>query len=247
MRPLHPFRRRGSRRRTDRLRVPRRPHRSRDLPRPAIRLVLLGEHGADLPRRRVDRAPVPLQVPAVGSRAGGVDLHDLRSRLSTRRPVLCRPARALPRRGFRSGQPELALRQGPLQLRIGLRRATDSLSSRCCDGRRARRVRWHEALGEVGRSSPRRSSSRGRSRSASSAGHASPTRTPTPGPSSPSRSSAPTPSMHSSEMACPLKPCSACHARRSMRRCSASLVVLLAPDLREELPVLFLRLREAAA
>ena len=80
----------------------------------------------------------------------------------------------------------------------------------------------------------------------SSAGRARPTRAPTPGPSWPRRCSAPTRWTPSSATACRPTWCSPCPGPPSTRPCAARVVVLLTGDLREELPVLFLRLRRAA-
>ena len=77
-----------------------------------------------------------------------------------------------------------------------------------------------------------------------SAGRAARTRTPSRGPRSPTPSARRT-ATPSSATAC-RPPSSACPGRRSRRPTAAATVVLLAPDLKEELPVLFLRLRHAA-
>ena len=81
---------------------------------------------------------------------------------------------------------------------------------------------------------------------ACSAAPASPTRAPTPGPSWPRASSAPTTSTPSSATGCPPRSCSACPRATIDDACApGGTVLLLAPDLKEELPVLFLRLRHA--
>ena len=54
VRPLHPLRRRGRRRPADQLHPPRQPDPGADVPRRAVRVVLLGQHRADLPGRRAD-------------------------------------------------------------------------------------------------------------------------------------------------------------------------------------------------
>ena len=56
VRPLHAVRRRDRGRPADRLRRPRRSHAGAELRRAAVRLVLLGQHRADLPGRRAHRA-----------------------------------------------------------------------------------------------------------------------------------------------------------------------------------------------
>ena len=92
------------------------PDRGQHLPRPPVRLVLLRQHRADLPGRRAHRRAVPLQGPPVGRREGRVDLHDVLGRLpasrveSSRNHVLAPPGR---RR--RPRQLGLAVRQGSLR------------------------------------------------------------------------------------------------------------------------------------
>ena len=118
------------------------------------------------------------------------------------------------------------------------RRATSS--SRRPLGRGARRRRRRHPRGRRRAAGP---TSVGRARRRPPA----PTRTPTPGPSWPRASSAPTTSTPSSATACRPRSCSACpgHHRRGVR--AGGTVVLLGPDLKEELPVLYLRLRHAGA
>ena len=58
-------------------------------------------------------------------------------------------------------------------------------------------------------------------------------------------SSAPTTSTRSSATALPRSSCSASPRRRSTRRAGPARVLVLGPDLKEELPVLYLRLRDA--
>ena len=50
-------------------------HRGGHLPRPSVRLVLLGQHGADLPGRRPHLDALPVHGPAVGPRAGREHVH----------------------------------------------------------------------------------------------------------------------------------------------------------------------------
>ena len=90
-----------------------------DVPRQALRFVLRRQHHPDLSRRRAHGSRLPLQVAPMGPRAGRDDVHDVRRRLPRRRAVVGGAARALPRRRLRSGEPELAVRQGPLRLRGG--------------------------------------------------------------------------------------------------------------------------------
>ena len=83
-------------------------------------------------------------------------------------------------------------------------------------------------------------------RRVSSAAPASPTRTPTRGPSWPRASSAPTTSTRQLGDGLPAEVVLGLPRATIDEACSASAVVLLAPDLKEELPVLYLRLRAAA-
>ena len=85
-----------------------------------------------------------------------------------------------------------------------------------------------------------------RARSPSSAEPAAPTRTPTRGPSWPRACSGPTTSTPSSATGSIPRSCSALPRATIDEACAASTVVLLGPDLKEELPVLYLRLRDAA-
>ncbi len=64
---------------------------------------------------------LPLHGPALGPRPGRVDLHAVRLRLPGRRAVVGQPDHPPARHGQRSGQPVLAVRQGPLR---GARRPT---------------------------------------------------------------------------------------------------------------------------
>ena len=118
VRPLHPLRQGGGRRPADPLHQPGQRHRGQHLPRRAVRLVLQRQHRADLPGRRAHGQAVPVQGPPVGPRAGRVHLHRLLGRLPDRRRTSSpQPGAALPRRRHRPGQLGLALRQGPLRLR----------------------------------------------------------------------------------------------------------------------------------
>ena len=93
-----------------------------DLPHRALLLVLQRQHGADLPGRRADRHALPLHRPPLGPRSGRVHLHRLLRRLPGRRAVVAEPPHPAARHRLRAGQPRLALRQGPLLLRVGQRR-----------------------------------------------------------------------------------------------------------------------------
>ena len=76
----------------DRLRRPRRPHAGAQLRRAAVRLVLLGQHRADLPGRRAHREPVPLPGAAVGPRDRRDVVHDVRGAVPRRGAVVVEPA-----------------------------------------------------------------------------------------------------------------------------------------------------------
>ena len=104
---------------------------------------------------------------------------------------------------------------------------------------------WNAALGGRRRARPRSARCRrARRRSASSAAPVARTRTPTPGPSSPTRSAS-TSATHSWATGC-RRPCSGSPRATIDEAANASTIVLLGPDLKEELPVLYLRLRDAA-
>ncbi len=119
VRALHPLRRRDRGRRAHRLHRPRRPHAGPELRRAAVRLVLLGQHRADLPGRRAHREPVPLPGPAVGPLDGRDVVHDVFGAVPRCGAVVVEPSRAAARRRLRAGEPRLAVRQGPLRARVG--------------------------------------------------------------------------------------------------------------------------------
>ena len=126
VRPLHPLRRRGRRRRADPLHQPRQPHAGQHVPRRAVRQLLQRQHRADLPGRRADRQAVPVQGPPVGPRADREHVHHVLGRVPHRRAVEPRRAGPLPGRRQRSGQLGLAVRSGPLRLRGGQQRSSAS-------------------------------------------------------------------------------------------------------------------------
>ncbi len=103
--------------RPDRLRRARRPDRGRHLPGRAVFVVLQRQRGADLPGRGADGQAVPFQGPAVGPRAGREHVHDLLGRVPGRPAVELGRADPPHRSGLRSGQLGLAVRQGPLRFR----------------------------------------------------------------------------------------------------------------------------------
>ena len=103
--------------------------------RGAVHLLFRRQHGSDLPGRGADGDALPFQVPPLGPRAGRDDVHDLLGGLPYRRPVLRRRPRPLSRRRLGTGQPELALRPGPLRLRGGRGRRTSEPAARALRGR----------------------------------------------------------------------------------------------------------------
>ena len=109
VRPLHPLRRGDRRRRADRLlRARRRGSRSPPFPDRPFTSYFCGNTVQICPVGALTAAPVPLQGPPVGPRAGRDDLHDLRGRLPGRRAVLRRTARpatsaSTPTRSTRAG------------------------------------------------------------------------------------------------------------------------------------------------
>ena len=125
-----PLRRRDRGRRAHRLRRPRRSHAGAELRGAAVRLVLLGQHRADLPGRRAHREPVPLPRPAVGPLDRRDVVHDVRGAVPGRGAVVVEPARAPARRRLRAGQPRLAVRQGSLRHRVGALRQPRARAAR---------------------------------------------------------------------------------------------------------------------
>ena len=124
VRPLHALRRRDRRRPAHRLRRARRRDAGHHLSRRAVHVLLLRQHGPDLPGGRAHRVVVPLPRPAVGPPDGRDVVPDVRGRLPRRAAEHVEPDRAAARRRLRAGEPGLAVRQGSLRLRVGaLRRA----------------------------------------------------------------------------------------------------------------------------
>ena len=70
----------------------------------------------------LDRDALPLHRPALGPRSGRVHLHRLLRRVPGRRAVVAEPPDPAARHRLGPGQPRLAVRQGPLHLRVGQRR-----------------------------------------------------------------------------------------------------------------------------
>ena len=247
LRPLHPLRQGGGRRPADPLpwTAATRP---RSTPSPTTRSRRTSAATPCRSARSARSPPTPYRFKARPWDLDQVEstCHDLLRRLPHRRAVVAQRGAALPRRRHRPGQLGLAVRQGPLRLRGGQQRGPPRRPAAARDGGELdRRSRWADAL-RAGRRAPLPATPARRPRSASSAAPGSPTRTPTPGPSWPRASSAPTTSTPSSATACRPRSCSACPGPRSTRSAPrAARSLLLGPDLKEELPVLYLRLRHA--
>ena len=141
-------------------------------PTAAVRVLLQRQHGADLSGRRAHRDALPLHRPALGPRSGRVHLHRLLGRLPGRRAVVAKPSDPPARHRLRSGQPRLAVRQGPLHLRVGQRRRGRRRPAAERVGRRGRRRgARHRLPGRQPRASAAASSSaRPARRAASSTG-----------------------------------------------------------------------------
>ena len=111
---LHPVLRRDRRRQVHRPdgALVRRADRHR--PRAAVQLVLLRQHGADLPGRRADRRAVPVPGPAVRPGLHAERVRALRGRLRPAHRPPPRQGHAPPGRRRPGGQRGVELRQGPL-------------------------------------------------------------------------------------------------------------------------------------
>ena len=120
--------------------------RGRHLPDGAVLLLLQRQHRADLPGRRANGDALPLHGPPLGPRSGRVHLHRLLRRLPGGRAVLAEPPDPAARHRLRAGQPRLAVRQGPLLLRVGQRRRGRRRPAARRGGRRGRRRRARHGL-----------------------------------------------------------------------------------------------------
>ena len=164
------------------------------------------------PVGRAHRERVPVPRPPVGPRDGRDVVPDVRGRVPRRAAEHVEPHRAPARRRLRAGEPGLAVRQGPLRLRVG------ALATSACARPMVRKagelveVSWPEALDAAAAGLQAALDAGGPSRSRCSAARAAPTRTPTCGRASPRACSAPTTSTRSSATACPPRSCSACPA-----------------------------------
>ena len=130
--------------------------RGRDVPDRALRVVLQRQHRADLPGRARYRDALPLHRATLGPRSGRVDVHHLRRRLPGGGAVVAEPAHAPARYRHGAGQSRLAVRQGPLRLRIGQRRRGGGRAAAERAGRRGgRRRAGHRLAGGEPRREPR--------------------------------------------------------------------------------------------
>ena len=238
-RPAHPLHRAGQ------------PDPGAHLPRRALLVVLQRQHRADLPGGRAHRHALPLQGPPLGPRAAGVHLHVVRGGVPHHGAVVPQPAAALPGRRRRRRQLGLDVRPGPLRLRGRSTTPTAWPRPACAAATGPTRASWRPPgrwrCGAAAFAIAQAAATPGRRRWRCWAGPGAPTRTPTRGPSWPRASSAPTTSTPSWATASTPSSCSGCRRPPSTEACAATTVLLLGPDLKEELPVLFLRLRHAAA
>ena len=218
-----------------------------DVPGPPVRVVLQRQHGADLPGRRAHRQALPLQGPAVGPRPDREHLHDVLGRLPHHRAVEPQPAAALPGRRQRPGQLGLAVRQGPLRLR-----GREQRPSACARRWSARATTWCRASWSCAPRRRRRPDQR-RARptavpaSVAVIGGARGTNEDAYAWAKLAKGVIGTDQRRrpARRRARPGGP-AALPRPRSTRPPRRPTVVLLGPDLKEELPVLYLRLRDAA-
>src|SRR4029079_19268305 len=98
-------------------------HAGPELRRATVRLVLLRQHGADLPGRCADGESVPIPRPSVGPVDGGNLVHDLRGALPGCRAVVVESPGSFARRRLGAGEPRLALRQRTVRTRVAALRA----------------------------------------------------------------------------------------------------------------------------
>ena len=144
----------------------------------ALRLVLLRQHGADLPGGRAHERLVPVPVPPVRPRLGPDDVRALRGRVLAAHRLPPRSRHPSPRMGRPRRQRGVELRQGSLRVRL-----PDAGAARVADDPGERR-----AAGRVVARGHRRRRARARRRRVaapgSSSAAAAPSRTPTPTPGS---------------------------------------------------------------
>ena len=203
-----------------------------------------GQHGADLPGRRADRVGRTASRPGRGTssrwRARARRAASAVAPSCSRRVISsCATSASTPTRSTGAGCATAAAstsrRPTPT---TGCWRRTSA--ARAGSPRRRGASPWTPPPS----SSARRSRAVGRAASASSAVPAARTRTPTRGPRSPTPSASPTATPSSATGS---RPALLALPRATIDEATAATtVVLLAPDLKEELPVLHLRLRHAA-
>ena len=238
VRPLHPLRRRGGRRQADPLHPSRQPHPGQHVPRRAVRLVLLRQRRADLPGRCAHRQAVPLQGPPVGPRAGRVHVHGLLGRLPDLGALEPRRGAARTRASTPatdSVQLGLAVRPRPLRLRVDRRRRPARRAAGAHRGRVCSRPSWSARARhrQAARSSrPARSASLGGARCTNEGAFAW------------ARLADALGIEHRDAQLGDGLPAAVLGLPRATidEAVAAPTVVLLAPDLKEELPVLYLRL-----
>ena len=225
---------------------PLHPPRQRDpdqhVPRRAVRQLLQRQHRADLPRRGADGQAVPVQGPTVGSRAGREHVHHMLGRLPHRRAVEPRRAAALPGRRLRPVNWGWLCDRGRFNFEAV---NSDDRCGRWCRGEgELRRTSWNAALASAAQlirdaleaGGPERIAVLGGARGtnedafawarlAHDARHR----------------------QRDAQMADGLPVgVLGCRGPPSTRRARRPTVILLGPDLKEELPVLYLRVRDAA-
>ena len=141
----------------DPLRQPRQRHPGDDIPRRAVRVVLLGQTCRSAPSARSPPRHTG-SGQAVGSRAGREHVHDVFSRMPSRDPVEPRRVAALPGRRLRPGQLGVALRPWPVRLPGGQLRPTPRGAARAWRIRPRRDVveRCDRSRGDARARGPRR-------------------------------------------------------------------------------------------
>ncbi|CAA9251187.1 MAG: NADH-ubiquinone oxidoreductase chain G, partial [uncultured Blastococcus sp.] len=142
LRPVHPLLPAGRRRPVHRAVRAGRPGAGRDLPGRAVRVLLLGQHHADLPGRGADQRPVPLPRPPVRPAQRGQRLRALLVGLLDAHRLPARQGHPPPGRRRPGGQRGVDLRQGPL--RVPLRQRQPAADHPAGPGRRR-----HPAAGLV--------------------------------------------------------------------------------------------------
>ena len=250
VRPLHALRQGGRRRPADPLHRPRQPDRGQHLPRRAVRLVLQRQHRADLPGRRAHRPSRTASRPARGT---STQVESTCTSCSVGCRIAVQSSRERGRCATSASTSTRSTGAGCATRAASASRRSTATTA-CADplrprGRRRRtpRRRWSEALDAAADGpSAAASTPAGRRRSPCSAAPAC-TNEDAYAWAKLAKGVIGTDNVDaSSATACPPRWCSACPGPRSTRRARAGgTVILLGPDLKEELPVLYLRLRHA--